>query len=192
MSENQIIVYQPNETMRLDVRLENETVWLTQEQIANLFGTKRPAITKHLANIYKSGELEREGTCSIMVQNTGFGTAKTLLGSSSFCGGKGSACLTVQTISGTLVGYPIHVGACDHTPMWDLCQHFDEPEDENAKKSYYYYEVKDAVISGTWSLKYNKALTDKYASSGEKAILSKIGGYIAIDDEGVVGEEVKK
>ena len=51
--ENQIVVYQPNETVRLDVRLENETVWLTQEQIANLFGTKRPAITKHLANIYE-------------------------------------------------------------------------------------------------------------------------------------------
>jgi len=64
--ENQIVVYQPNETVRLDVRLENETVWLTQEQIANLFGTKRPAITKHLSNIYKSGELEREGTCSIL------------------------------------------------------------------------------------------------------------------------------
>ena len=64
--ENQIVVYQPNETVRLDVRLENETVWLTQEQIANLFGTKRPAITKHLANIYKSGELEREATCSIL------------------------------------------------------------------------------------------------------------------------------
>ena len=66
MSANQIVVYQPNETMRLDVRLEKETVWLTQEQIANLFGTKRPAITKHLSNIYKSGELEREGTCSIL------------------------------------------------------------------------------------------------------------------------------
>ena len=65
-TENQIIVYQPNETVRLDVRLENETVWLTQEQIASLFGTKRPAITKHLANVYKSGELEREGTCSIL------------------------------------------------------------------------------------------------------------------------------
>ena len=65
-NENQIVVYQPNETVRLDVRLENETVWLTQEQIANLFGTKRPAITKHLANIYKSDELEREGTCSIL------------------------------------------------------------------------------------------------------------------------------
>ena len=65
-NENQIVVYQPNETVQLDVRLENETVWLTQEQIANLFGTKRPAITKHLSNIYKSGELEREGTCSIL------------------------------------------------------------------------------------------------------------------------------
>ena len=54
-NENQIVVYQ-----------SNETVWLTQEQIANLFGTKRPAITKHLSNIYKSGELEREGTCSIL------------------------------------------------------------------------------------------------------------------------------
>ncbi len=64
--KNEIVIYQPNETTRLDVRLENETVWLTQEQIANLFGTKRPAITKHLANIYKSGELEREGTCSIL------------------------------------------------------------------------------------------------------------------------------
>jgi len=50
----------------MGVPVENETVWLTQEQIANLFGTKRPAITKHLANIYKSGELEREGTCSIL------------------------------------------------------------------------------------------------------------------------------
>ena len=66
LSENQIVVYQPNETVRLEVRLENETVWLTQEQIACLFGTKRPAITKHLANIYKSGELERDGTCSIL------------------------------------------------------------------------------------------------------------------------------
>ncbi len=65
-SENQIVIYQSNETVRLDMRVENETVWLTQEQIANLFGTKRPAITKHLANIYKSGELERDGTCSIL------------------------------------------------------------------------------------------------------------------------------
>lgn len=52
--------------MKLEVRLENETVWLTQQQIADLFGTKRPAITKHLSNIFKSGELEEESTCSIL------------------------------------------------------------------------------------------------------------------------------
>ena len=79
-NENQIVVYKPNETVRLDVRLENETVWLTQEQIANLFGTKRPAITKHLANIYQSGELERDGTCSILehMGNDGKQSYKTM------------------------------------------------------------------------------------------------------------------
>ena len=66
MSENQIVIYQPNETMRLDVLLEHETVWLTQEQIALLFGTKRPAITKHLINIYRDGELDEQSTCSIL------------------------------------------------------------------------------------------------------------------------------
>ena len=64
--KNEIVVYQPNETLRLDVCLANDTVWLTQEQIAELFGTKRPAITKHLANIYKSGELDEATTCSIL------------------------------------------------------------------------------------------------------------------------------
>lgn len=64
--KNEIILYQPDDMVRLEVRLEGETVWLTQEQIAYLFGTKRPAITKHLNNIYKSGELERGSTCSIL------------------------------------------------------------------------------------------------------------------------------
>ena len=64
--ENEIIIYQPDETIKLDVRFENETVWLTQEQIAKLFGTKRPAITKHLTNIYKTGELDKKSTCSIL------------------------------------------------------------------------------------------------------------------------------
>ena len=62
----EIILYQPDEEVRLEVRLEHETVWLTQEQIANLFGTKRPAITKHLNNIYNSGELDKRTTCSIL------------------------------------------------------------------------------------------------------------------------------
>ena len=65
-NRGEIILYQPDEAVRLEVRLEDETVWLTQEQIAILFGTKRPAITKHLNNIYNSGELDRESTCSIL------------------------------------------------------------------------------------------------------------------------------
>lgn len=66
MEQGEIILYQPDEAVKLEVRLQNETVWLTQEQIADLFGTKRPAITKHLSNIYKSGELDQDSTCSIL------------------------------------------------------------------------------------------------------------------------------
>lgn len=64
--DNEIIIYQPNSTFSLDVRVDKETVWLTQSQIAELFGTKRPAITKHLSNIFKSGELDEESVCSIL------------------------------------------------------------------------------------------------------------------------------
>lgn len=66
MEQGEIILYQPDEAVKLEVRLEDETVWLTQEQIADLFGTKRPAITKHLNNINKSGELDIDSTCSIL------------------------------------------------------------------------------------------------------------------------------
>ena len=64
--QGEIVLYNPNDEVKLEVRVKNETVWLTQEQIATLFGTKRPAITKHLNNIYKSGELEVKDTCSIL------------------------------------------------------------------------------------------------------------------------------
>ena len=60
MAENQIVVYRPNETMRLDVRLENETVWLTQEQMALLFGRDQSVIARHVGNIFKEGELNRD------------------------------------------------------------------------------------------------------------------------------------
>lgn len=70
MTENlndKIIIYQSEDgKTQLDVKLEHETVWLTQKQIAELFGTKRPAITKHLKNIYSSEELSEESTCSIL------------------------------------------------------------------------------------------------------------------------------
>lgn len=67
MEENKIVIYQTQDGQtQIDVRLENDTVWLTQKQIAELFGTKRPAITKHLKNIYSSEELDEKSTCSIL------------------------------------------------------------------------------------------------------------------------------
>ena len=62
----EIVLYQPEGETKLEVRVENETVWLTQAQIADLFGTKRPAITKHLKNIYASQELDEDSTCSVL------------------------------------------------------------------------------------------------------------------------------
>ena len=59
-AENQIVVYQPNETVRLDVRLENETVWLTQAQLCGLFQRDVSVISRHIKNIFTEGELEKE------------------------------------------------------------------------------------------------------------------------------------
>ena len=61
-TENQIVVYQPNETIRLDVRLEDETVWLTQAQLCDLFGVVKSNVSYHLKNIYETEELEYEAT----------------------------------------------------------------------------------------------------------------------------------
>ena len=61
-TKNEIIVYQPDETIRLEVRLENETVWLTQSQMAQLFGCSQDNIGVHIKNIYSIGELSREAT----------------------------------------------------------------------------------------------------------------------------------
>jgi hypothetical protein len=65
-ARNEIVVYQSDETIRLDVRLENETVWLTQLKIAELFGVQKAAISKHIKNIFASGELIKEATVSKM------------------------------------------------------------------------------------------------------------------------------
>ena len=65
-TSGEIVMYQPDETIRLEVRLGEDTVWLSQQQMAELFGTQRQAITKHLQNIYVSDELNRESTCSIL------------------------------------------------------------------------------------------------------------------------------
>ena len=61
-SENQIIVYQPNGVMKIDVRFDGETVWLLQAQIAELFSCSLENVRLHLKNIYACGELEKTAT----------------------------------------------------------------------------------------------------------------------------------
>ena len=70
-----IVIYDDG-TVVLDATVENETVWLTQQQIAELFGVQRPAITKHLSNIFKSGELDEKVVCSILEHTTQHGAVK--------------------------------------------------------------------------------------------------------------------
>ena len=69
MEENKIIIYQSEDgKTHIDVRLENDTVWLTQAQMAELFQTDRTSIVRHIQNIYKIGELDRESTCAKIAQ----------------------------------------------------------------------------------------------------------------------------
>jgi len=71
---NEIIIYEGGSGQpRIEVRVENETVWLTQDRIAELFGVKRPAITKHLKNIFESGELLEKEVSSILEHTTRHG-----------------------------------------------------------------------------------------------------------------------
>ena len=70
MKEDQkIVIYQTEDGQtQIDVRLENETVWLTQAQMAELFETDRTSIVRHINNIYRADELEREATCAKIAQ----------------------------------------------------------------------------------------------------------------------------
>ncbi len=63
MKQDQIVIYQTEDGQtQIDVRLENETVWLTQTQMVELFQTTKQNVSLHLNNLYKEGELEKEGT----------------------------------------------------------------------------------------------------------------------------------
>ena len=65
--KNEIVLYRPNELAEhIEVRFDGNTAWLTQAQIAELFGTKRQAITRHLKNIFESRELDEVSVCSIL------------------------------------------------------------------------------------------------------------------------------
>lgn len=66
MEHGEIILYQPDETVRLEVRMEDETVWLTQAQIAELFERDRTVITKHINNVFKEKELEEKSNVQFL------------------------------------------------------------------------------------------------------------------------------
>src|SRR3546814_10656244 len=71
---NEILLYTiPNGSVKIEIYLQDETVWLTQQKIADLFGVQRPAITKHLKNIFETAELKEELVSSILEHTTSHG-----------------------------------------------------------------------------------------------------------------------
>ena len=78
MKESEIILYTtPNGEVKIDIRFDDETFWLTQQKIADLFGVDRSVVTKHLGNIYsEGGELDKTATCAKFAQVRNEGRAK--------------------------------------------------------------------------------------------------------------------
>ena len=65
----EVVLYEaPDGEVRVDVRLDHETVWLTQEQMGQLFGRERSVITKHVGNVFREGELETGSACAKFAQ----------------------------------------------------------------------------------------------------------------------------
>ena len=74
---NEILLYTtPNGKVKVEIYLQNETIWLTQQKIADLFGVQRPAVTKHLKNIFETAELNEEVVSSILEHTTPHGAIK--------------------------------------------------------------------------------------------------------------------
>lgn len=74
---SEIVIYQTTDKeTQVEIQFEQDTFWLTQQQIADLFGTQRPAITKHIGNIFKSGELDEKVVSSILEHTTKHGAIK--------------------------------------------------------------------------------------------------------------------
>lgn len=61
-TDNEIIIYQADDELKLDVRVEEETVWLSQQQMVELFQVTKQNVSLHISNIYKEGELEKSST----------------------------------------------------------------------------------------------------------------------------------
>ena len=74
---NEILLYTtPNGKVKVEIYLQNETIWLTQQKIGELFGVDRTVVTKHLGNIFKSGELKEGVVCANFAHTTQHGAIK--------------------------------------------------------------------------------------------------------------------
>lgn len=74
---NEILLYTtPNGNVKVEIYLQNETIWLTQQKIADLFGVDRTVVTKHIGNIFKSGELNEQVVCANFAHTTPHGAIK--------------------------------------------------------------------------------------------------------------------
>ncbi len=79
MNTNEIVIYQPNDdSIQIDVRIEDETIWLTQAQMVTLFDSTKQNISLHINNVFKEGELEKNSTVKeyLTVQKEGLRTVK--------------------------------------------------------------------------------------------------------------------
>jgi hypothetical protein len=75
--KDEIIIYQADQiSTRLEVRIDNETVWLSMEQIGILFNRNRTVVNRHINNIFKEGELNREEVCAFFAHTTQHGAIK--------------------------------------------------------------------------------------------------------------------
>ena len=73
----EILLYTtPNGKVKVEIYLQNETIWLTQQKIADLFGVDRTVITKHIGNIFKEGELDEKLVCANFAHTTQHGAIK--------------------------------------------------------------------------------------------------------------------
>ena len=71
--DKQIIVYEADKDHRIEVKTDGDTVWLTQEQMCQLFGRTQPVIARHVANVFKEGELPKEGFMQILHKSSQVG-----------------------------------------------------------------------------------------------------------------------
>jgi hypothetical protein len=77
--KNEIIIYQAYELTKVEVQIDNETVWLSQEQMAALFRRNRVAITQHIGNIFKEGELVKDVVCKEFLLTTQHGAIQDIV-----------------------------------------------------------------------------------------------------------------